>query len=70
MPTMKSAIPDSDAVQQHVELPDKIAAQETTERPALGELPAEHSKILRKIDYRVIPILAVLYLLSFLDRGW
>ena len=30
---------------------------------------AELAKILRKIDYRIIPILAVLYLLSFLDRG-
>ncbi|KAL4935529.1 hypothetical protein BDV06DRAFT_217365 [Aspergillus oleicola] len=31
--------------------------------------PAEYKKILRKVDYRVLPILAVLYLLSFLDRG-
>lgn len=31
--------------------------------------PAEFDKILRKIDTRVIPILTILYLLSFLDRG-
>lgn len=31
--------------------------------------PAEYKKLLRKIDYHVIPMLTVLYLLSFLDRG-
>lgn len=29
----------------------------------------EQSKILRKVDYRLLPMLALLYLLSFLDRG-
>jgi len=29
----------------------------------------ESKKILRKVDLRVIPILAILYFLSFLDRG-
>ncbi|KAJ6782851.1 hypothetical protein PWT90_02850 [Aphanocladium album] len=42
-------------------------------QPAAG-LPAEFAhldekKILRKMDLRLIPVLAVLYLLSFLDRG-
>lgn len=27
------------------------------------------NKTLRQMDYRVVPIVAVLYLLSFLDRG-
>ncbi|KAJ5390513.1 uncharacterized protein N7496_001581 [Penicillium cataractarum] len=31
--------------------------------------PAEYKKLLRKIDYHVIPMLTILYLLSFLDRG-
>ncbi|KGQ08782.1 putative transporter C11D3.18C [Beauveria bassiana D1-5] len=40
----------------------------------VAELPAEFAhldekKILRKMDIRLIPILALLYLLSFLDRG-
>jgi hypothetical protein len=26
-------------------------------------------RVLRKVDYRLVPILAVLYLLCFLDRG-
>lgn len=56
-----------DATPQNVEL-DKPTPHQI-ERPILGELSAEHGKILRKIDYRVIPILAILYLLSFLDRG-
>lgn len=31
--------------------------------------PEETKRLLRKIDMRVIPILAILYFLSFLDRG-
>ena len=31
--------------------------------------PEEASRILRKIDYRLVPMLAFLYLLSFIDRG-
>lgn len=30
---------------------------------------AETKKILRKVDYRLLPVLALLYLLSYLDRG-
>jgi hypothetical protein len=30
---------------------------------------AETSRVLRKVDYRLLPMLTVLYLLSFLDRG-
>ncbi|OAP60835.1 hypothetical protein AYL99_05837 [Fonsecaea erecta] len=29
----------------------------------------ERTRILRKVDYRLIPILAILYLLAFIDRG-
>jgi hypothetical protein len=29
----------------------------------------DEAKVLRKMDIRLIPVLAVLYLLSFLDRG-
>lgn len=31
--------------------------------------PVEIRRITRKIDYRLLPILTILYLLSFLDRG-
>jgi hypothetical protein len=30
--------------------------------------PKETKRILRKVDFRLIPVLAVLYLLAFLDR--
>ncbi|KAK3711597.1 hypothetical protein LTR37_009588 [Vermiconidia calcicola] len=36
---------------------------------ALGFDAAETSKLLRKVDYRLIPVLAFLYLLAFLDRS-
>lgn len=35
--------------------------------PRLDE--AEFKKVLRRIDLRLIPLLSILYLLSFLDRG-
>ncbi|KAJ5162176.1 hypothetical protein N7492_007568 [Penicillium capsulatum] len=65
---MPSGDSNDNAPPPYVEVEDKSPAKQT-ESLVFGELPAEHSKILRKIDYRVIPILAVLYLLSFLDRG-
>lgn len=34
-----------------------------------GFTPAEEDKIFRKVDWRVCPMLAVLYLISHLDRS-
>lgn len=41
----------------------------TVENSMLHIHSTESKKILRKVDIRVIPILAILYFLSFLDRG-
>lgn len=30
---------------------------------------AEANRVLRKVDYRLVPILAILYLVSFIDRS-
>ncbi|KAL8293321.1 hypothetical protein RQP46_000022 [Phenoliferia psychrophenolica] len=38
-------------------------------RPARVFTPEEEAKLYRKIDIRIMPILALLYLLSFMDRG-
>jgi hypothetical protein len=48
--------------------------EKITEQPTDNDLnravsPADFDRILRKVDLRVIPILAIFYLLSFLDRG-
>jgi len=43
---------------------DKIILDEALDFSGIDE-----KKVLRKMDLRLIPILAVLYLLSFLDRG-
>jgi hypothetical protein len=48
---------------------EKITDQPTDNGLNRAVSPAEFDRILRKIDIRVIPILAVFYLLSFLDRG-
>ena len=36
---------------------------------AIDYTPEETRRILRKIDYRLVPLLGVLYLLAFIDRG-
>jgi hypothetical protein len=48
---------------------DRIPDNTIEDGSAPSLSPAETRRLLRKIDCRVIPILAVLYLLSFLDRG-
>lgn len=46
--------------------PDKIGdADDTQQEPAFD--PKETKRILRKVDVRLIPVLALLYLLAFLD---
>ncbi|KAL6882457.1 major facilitator superfamily domain-containing protein [Trichoderma longibrachiatum] len=43
---------------------------ETGSDPAIGSfVDVDEKKVLRKMDVRLIPMLAALYLLSFLDRG-
>ncbi|KAI1082696.1 major facilitator superfamily domain-containing protein [Whalleya microplaca] len=46
---------------------DALATAPGTTRESFAHL--DEKKILRKMDVRLIPMLAVLYLLSFLDRG-
>lgn len=48
---------------------DRMTGKANEDGPAPILSPAETRRLLRKIDCRVIPILAILYLLSFLDRG-
>ncbi|KAL4877360.1 major facilitator superfamily domain-containing protein [Aspergillus karnatakaensis] len=52
-----------------VEQLEKISAQQAHDELARTVPQEEFNRILRKVDIRVIPILALLYLLSFLDRG-
>jgi hypothetical protein len=41
-----------------------------TESDVIAELPpAEGLRALRKVDYRLVPLLAVLYLVAFIDRS-
>ncbi|KAJ4248774.1 hypothetical protein NW762_012612 [Fusarium torreyae] len=58
---------DSGADSIHVEKP--LDAQHKKAAPDAVVTEAERNRILRRIDLRVVPILTVLYLLSFLDRG-
>lgn len=47
------------------------------ERPSTEQLetyqppftPQEQKRILRKVDWRLVPLLSFLYLVSFIDRG-
>lgn len=66
---METKNPDKDGLAAHLELKDDISVKQKAESPIAGVSSKEYDRILRKVDYRVIPILAALYLLSFLDRG-
>src|SRR4051812_17530600 len=55
---------------------DALAAVDTEEDKGVDvseEMPsydeAETRRILRKVDYRIVPALAVMYLISFIDRS-
>jgi len=52
---------------QEIEKIDAIALSQRTTMASFAHL--DEKKILRKMDVRLIPMLAILYLLSFLDRG-
>lgn len=69
-----STLDSSEKNEVHVErVPDAADNAVLGSSPGVG-MPAEFAhldekKILRKMDVRLIPVLALLYLLSFLDRG-
>jgi len=66
---MEANTPEKVLFSEHVDLKDGIPVKQSLESPIAGVSAREYNRILRKVDYRVIPILAALYLLSFLDRG-
>lgn len=57
----------SDSYKENVTCTEEIISQESVSLQTFAHLNIK--KINRKIDIRLIPILTVLYLLSFLDRG-
>ncbi|KAJ5980376.1 hypothetical protein N7481_007674 [Penicillium waksmanii] len=66
---METKAHNNDGLATQLELKDEISAKKVTEESIVDVSDREYNRILRKVDYRVIPILATLYLLSFLDRG-
>ncbi|KAJ6114822.1 hypothetical protein N7486_000600 [Penicillium sp. IBT 16267x] len=65
---MESKLSEYDPASAHIELHEKLPVKQS-ENAVVEVAKSEYNRILRKVDYRVIPILATLYLLSFLDRG-
>ena len=43
--------------------------ESTTYRPEVDTSGIDERRLLRRIDFHVVPWLAILYLLNFLDRG-
>ncbi|KAF4628297.1 hypothetical protein G7Y89_g9857 [Cudoniella acicularis] len=72
-------VTQSPALSAHAHSPDDISPASSTHLDDNYELykdgknveadPAELKKVLRKIDYRVIPILFVTYMLQYLDKN-
>ncbi len=56
---------EKETLSQEIAPSPKVDAVGAANQPC----PTELRRLLRKIDLRVIPILALLYFLSFLDRG-
>lgn len=54
---------------QSTDKAEQIVLESSAIDTSLGDYRKEEKRLLRKMDVRVVPILAVLYLLSFLDRG-
>ncbi len=46
-----------------------LGADDSTEIPSIGISEKERARINRKIDLHLLPVLATLYLMSYLDRG-
>ncbi|KAF2716611.1 retrograde regulation protein 2 [Polychaeton citri CBS 116435] len=59
---------DLDAAIEHFETVEKqTSGVDASDLPAYDDKEAK--RILRKVDYRLVPMLTLLYLLAFLDRG-
>jgi hypothetical protein len=58
----------SDEVKKDVEMLEGVHEDGDLE-PEIQYDEAEGKKILRQVDWRLLPLLSLLYLLSFLDRG-
>lgn len=54
---------------EFIDAQDSEMGASSTEQTTAAYDEAETKRILRKVDIRLIPCLALLYLLSFMDRG-
>lgn len=52
---------------EYVEAPDEKEAGGDAVPPVLT--PEQEKKLWRKVDMRILPILTIMYLCSFMDRG-
>ena len=61
---------DSGSIKEVAEKADVTAVVEPqTYRPEVDTSSIDEHKLMRRIDWHVVPWLAILYLLNFLDRG-
>lgn len=64
----KSSAPDN--LKKAIEVGvDDVSQPTAVYRPEVDTSSIDERRLMRKIDLRVVPWLAVLYLLNFLDRG-
>ena len=65
---------DSQGLSYSTDINDKVAEKTvSTDSPELEETPIVDRKaekaLVRKVDFHILPVLTLLYLLSFLDRS-
>ena len=67
---MDDSLPARDSTKTGIPGDDKLGSSDSNELGAPPDFSGiDKDKVLRKMDIRLIPMLAILYLLSFLDRG-
>lgn len=64
-----TTIPSMDALEKDDFSKEEHPSIEQLETYQPPFTPKEQKKILRKVDWRLVPLLSFLYLVSFIDRG-
>jgi hypothetical protein len=64
-----ASVPTTDALEKDDFFKEERPSTEHLDIYQPSFTPQEQKKILRKVDWRLVPLLSFLYLVSFIDRG-
>lgn len=64
-----TSVPAMEALEKNDLFEKERPSIEQAENYQVSFTPEEQKRILRKVDWRLVPLLSFLYLVSFIDRG-